>query len=283
MLLRYPGGKSRLLSHIIPHILEQTSNNQNIFNYYEPFLGSGSIAFNVLKKENFIRKIVLNDKDYALVCLWNSVLFNFDELEERILEYAPSVVDFFHFKEVLTRRDSALMVEDTVLLALKKIAIHQMSYSGLGVKAGGPIGGKKQTSSYDISCRWNPENIVKKFKKIRKEICKYDILDDKVHCLDYKEIISMANEYSIIYLDPPYYIKGKDMYLCGFDEDEHKKLSDTLKKTSARWILSYDDCNEIRDLYEWTNMKEFDAKYYIKTIRNKKEVLIFSPNYFDQQ
>lgn len=281
MLLRYPGGKSRLLSHIIPHLSDKTGRNQNILNYCEPFLGSGSIAFNLLKKNNFIRKVILNDKDYALVCLWNTVLFDFDELEQKILEYKPNVVDFFHFKEVLTRRDDALKKEDPTLLSLKKIAIHQMSYSGLGVKASGPIGGKKQTSNYNISCRWTPENIIKKFNKIRKEILKYEIINNKVHCLDYKDIINMSNEHSIMYIDPPYYVKGKDMYLCGFDRDEHRRLSEALRATSAKWLLSYDDCEEIRSLYEWTNMKEFDAKYYIKTIRNKKEILIFSPNYFD--
>ncbi|MAG27501.1 hypothetical protein CMI47_18360 [Candidatus Pacearchaeota archaeon] len=281
MLLRYPGGKSRLLSHIIPHLSEQMNVNQNILSYCEPFLGSGSIAFNALKKDNFVRKVILNDKDFALVCLWNTVLFNFDDLEQRILDYNPNVVDFFYFKEVLTRRESALRDEDPVSLSLKKIAIHQMSYSGLGVKAGGPIGGKKQTSNYDISCRWNPENLIKKFNKIRKEICRYDIVDNKVHCLDYKDVIKMTNKHSIMYLDPPYYMKGKDMYLCGFEENEHKMLSEALRETDVKWLLSYDDCEEVRKLYEWTNMKEFDAKYYIKTIRNKKEILIFSPNYFN--
>tara|TARA_Y100000034_G_C6678681_1_gene298239 strand:+ start:192 stop:392 length:201 start_codon:yes stop_codon:yes gene_type:complete len=66
--------------------------------------------------------------------------------------------------------------------------------------------------------------------------------------------------------------------MCGFDIDEHKKLSYILKESSAKWILSYDNCDEIRALYEWTNIKEFSAKYYIKTIRNKNEILIFSNN-----
>jgi len=281
MLLRYPGGKSRLLSHIVPCISDQVENNQNILCYCEPFLGSGSIAFSVLKKSNHIKKIILNDKDYALSCLWNTVLFNFEELEEKILQYEPTVVDFFHFKEVLTRREESLKEENKVDLSLKKIALHQMSYSGLGVMAGGPIGGRKQNSNYNISCRWNPPNIVKKFKKLRLSLCKYNILDNKVFCTDYKDIINMANEHTIIYLDPPYYLKGQEMYMHGFDYDEHVKLSEALHKTKAKWVLSYDDCDEIKNLYSWASMEEFNARYYIKTIRNKKEILIFSPNYYN--
>ena len=278
MLLRYPGGKSRLLSHIVPHITGQIEKNNNILSYCEPFLGSGAIAFGVLKKNNNIKKAILNDKDYPLSCLWNTVLFNFEELEEQVKEYQPSVVDFFYFKEVLTRRCESLKQEDPVKISLMKIAIHQMSYSGLGVMAGGPIGGKKQESNYDISCRWNPGNLIKKFKKLRLSLGRYQIEDNKVFCEDYKSILNKTNQHSFIYLDPPYYKKGKEMYMCGFDIDEHKKLSYILKESSAKWILSYDNCDEIRALYEWTNIKEFSAKYYIKTIRNKNEILIFSNN-----
>jgi DNA adenine methylase len=281
MILRYPGGKSRLLSNITPHIIHQIENNENILTYCEPFIGSGSITYNVLKKKNYIKKIILNDKDYSLSCLWNSILFNFEELEDRILAYQPTVVDFFHFKEVLTRNNDSLKEESKVSLSLKKLAIHQMSYSGLGVKAGGPIGGKSQKSNYDISCRWNPKNIIKKFKRLRSTLLKYQISDNIVYCLDYKEIINKSNEFTIIYLDPPYYLKGKDMYACSFKDEEHKILSEVLKNTDSKWILSYDDCEEVRNLYKWANMSNFDAKYFIKTIRNKKEILIFSPNYYD--
>jgi len=279
MLLRYPGGKSRLLSHIVPCITDQVENNQNILCYCEPFLGAGSIAFSILKKDNHIKKIILNDRDYALSCLWNAVLFNFEELEEKILKYEPTVVDFFHFKEVLTRREESLKEEDQISLSLKKIAIHQMSYSGLGVMAGGPIGGKKQNSNYNISCRWNPSNIVKKFKKIRMALLKYNI--NEVFCIDYKKIINKVNEHALMYLDPPYYLKGQEMYMHGFGYDEHVELSKSLYQTKAKWVLSYDDCDEIKDLYKWANMEEFNARYYIKTIRNKKEILVFSPNYYD--
>jgi len=281
MILRYPGGKSKLLSHITPHITEQIEQNENILNYCEPFIGSGAVTYNILKKKNHIKKIILNDKDYTLSCLWNSILFDFEELEEKILHYQPSVVDFFHFKEVLTRSEESLLEENKVDLSLKKLAIHQMSYSGLGVRAGGPIGGKKQKSSYNISCRWSPKSIIKKFTRLRRTLLEYQISSNKVYCMDYKKIIKKANEHTIMYLDPPYYLKGRDMYACSFNDKDHEELAQALFHTKSKWILSYDDCEEIKDLYKWTYISDFDAKYYIKTIRNKKEILIFSPNYRD--
>tara|TARA_Y100000034_G_scaffold130264_1_gene188252 strand:+ start:138 stop:983 length:846 start_codon:yes stop_codon:yes gene_type:complete len=280
MILRYPGGKSKLLSHIVPHIYEIISKNENILTYCEPFIGSGSITYNVLKKKNHIKKVILNDKDYPLRCLWNSILFDLEDLEEKISNYQPNVVDFFYFKEVLTRNQESLEKESRIDVGFKKLAIHQMSYSGLGTKAGGPIGGKKQTSNYNIACRWNPKNIIKKYRKLKMELLQYNITDEGVTCLDFRDIINGVNGHTIMYLDPPYYIKGKDMYSCSFSEDDHRNLSEILMRTDSKWILSYDNCDYIRNLYKWTTIKEFDAKYYIKTIRNKKEILIFSPNYY---
>jgi len=45
-------------------------------------------------------------------------------------------------------------------VGFKKLAIHQISYSGLGTKSGGPLGGKSQESIYKIDCRWSPKHIV---------------------------------------------------------------------------------------------------------------------------
>ena len=36
--------------------------------------------------------------------------------------------------------------ENQISKAFKKLAIHQISYSGLGTKSGGPLGGEKQQS-----------------------------------------------------------------------------------------------------------------------------------------
>ena len=42
-------------------------------------------------------------------------------------------------------------------IGFKKLAIHQISYSGLGTMSGGPLGGAGQKSQYKIDCRWSPD------------------------------------------------------------------------------------------------------------------------------
>ena len=54
---------------------------------------------------------------------------------------------------------------------------------------------------------------------------------------------------AFFYLDPPYY-STEDMYPGGFGTDDHKRLRDLLRTIKGRFLLSYNDCPEIRELYK---------------------------------
>jgi DNA adenine methylase len=52
------------------------------------------------------------------------------------------------------------------------------------------------------------------------------------------------------YIDPPYYNKGALLYLNAFDHQKHLLLAEALNSTtSAKWVLSYDNVQEIRQMY----------------------------------
>ncbi len=53
---------------------------------------------------------------------------------------------------------------------------------------------------------------------------------------------------AFFYLDPPYF-STEDMYEVGFGWDDHVRLRDTLKNIKGKFLLSYNDCDEIRELY----------------------------------
>ncbi len=61
---------------------------------------------------------------------------------------------------------------------------------------------------------------------------------------------------SFFYLDPPYF-STEDMYEVGFGWDDHVRLRDILKGINGKFLLSYNDCPEIRNLYEGFNMFDF--------------------------
>ena len=63
-------------------------------------------------------------------------------------------------------------------------------------------------------------------------------------------------EDTFFYLDPPYFFT-EDMYAVEFGRDDHVRLRDTLKNIKGKFLLSYNDCPEVRELYEDYSMLDF--------------------------
>lgn len=53
---------------------------------------------------------------------------------------------------------------------------------------------------------------------------------------------------AFFYCDPPYFT-SEYVYECGFAWEDHVRLRDALVKTAGKWLVSYNDCPEIRELY----------------------------------
>ncbi len=272
---RYPGGKNKLSTLILPKIQEVFNNNDEINEYREPFFGGGSIGLKTLDFN--IDKFWINDYDCGIASIWYSVINRPEELKKLVMYFKPSVEAFYHIKNVLMNNLSRDLTDDEkVLHGFYKIAIHQTSYSGLGTKSGGPLGGKKQKSIYDIACRWSPEYICKKIDFYNKLFSKNILRHSTCTCFDYSALILDDKERSFLYLDPPYYVKGNDLYQFGFSNDQHYRLANLLKRTHHLWLLSYDFCDEIENMYKrWANIEYLnDVNYSINTSRGKQELLI---------
>jgi DNA adenine methylase len=151
-----------------------------------------------------------------------------------------------------------------------------MSYSGLGLMAGGPIGGRTQESSrYKIDCRWSSNYLCKRIDELHNH---FSNLNPRYHActsLDYNLLLKNSPP-AVIYLDPPYFNKGTDLYYYNFSLADHQRLADDLGKLQQHWLLSYDDCPEIRKLYEWAHIETVGVNYTIKSSRNKSELLIWN-------
>lgn len=254
---RYPGGKSKLRKEILPHINSQLE-------YREPFVGGGHIALSV---SNSVRWI--NDWDIGIASLWKAVFFHTEALCDRVATFIPSVDAFFSFKKEL--KECSAEPENPVDIGFKKLAIHQMSFSGLGTMAGGPIGGVSQEGKpYQVGCRWNPKLIIKKIRHIsntQKTI--------RVTRQDFSSLILDTTTEAVLYVDPPYYVQGNALYQHGFSQEQHENLATLLKNTPHQWVLSYDDCPEVRDLYAWASITDVGISYTISGARKSSELLIF--------
>lgn len=265
---RYPGGKKKLKDQIFEKIDERFHKGMV---YIEPFFGAGSIGLHVAKSLK-PKLFWINDFNIGIYCIWKSLFSYQDELISRVKEYMPKVEDFYSFKHDLKSTFTCPKTKEGIVdLALKKIAIHQMSFSGLGTMSGGPLGGAKQTSKYKIDCRWSPDYMIKKIKKYRLD---FEGSTTHVSCFDFSECFNIGHCEAVMYLDPPYFEKGNDLYQDCFSIEDHEKLRDCLKGVSCQWVLSYDDCKEIREMYSWANIDVVEASYTIKGSRKKKELII---------
>lgn len=270
MLIRYAGGKNKLSNHILDRIIGFYCDNGYDYEYREPFFGAGAIGIRLLESSSRIKKVFINDFDLGISSIWTAVINQPEELISKLKVFKPTAGAFFDFKEKILAWEGQ---EPDLDLAFMKIAIHQMSFSGLGTKAGGPIGGKSQLSAYDVSCRWSIPHLSKYIRRYNKLFSNRTIRENRCFGLDFEEVIKKKGK-AFLYLDPPYYEKGPELYQHFFTDHDHFRLAHVLQKTEYPWLLSYDNCVAIRKIYDWAECMEIDINYTINTSRVKTELLI---------
>jgi len=78
----------------------------------------------------------------------------------------------------------------------------------------------------------------------------------KITCLDFEEVIKATPDGAFLFIDPPYFSADQDkFYTHSFLKDDHYRLCQILKENSHRikFLLTYDNVSQIKELYEWTN------------------------------
>ena len=278
-MIRYPGGKSKLLNKLQKIGLDTLFDDKEVL--VSVCCGAAHLELQLAKQSKTLKEVHLYDVNVPLVCLWSVILYDGDWLCGYIHSYEPSVKDFYRFKKDLSNVSSLpAFREDERIIAAKKLILHQTSYSGLA-EMGGVLGGPDQKSKYKIDCRWNPEKLIKKIKSLQELQNSTKIF---VTHLDYTKSLKVNHHVGldstkkiIYFIDPPYFEKGEKLYKNSFTSIDHVKLKNILKEKSTMWILSYDDCDWVRTNYSWANIKELDVSYKIgQNTKKKKELVIFN-------
>jgi len=228
-----------------------------------------------LTRSSRVKWAWINDFDVGIASIWSSVMKDPNALLHMIKGFTPTVDAFYEFKEYLLEHDTD---DQSVELAFKKIAIHQMSFSGLGSKSGGPLGGKTQKSDYGIDCRWSVENLEKLIHSYHKLFSTRSMKHGKCDNFDFKKLITTKGK-AFLYVDPPYYEKGPQLYQHFFTDRDHFRLAHALEETDQPWLLSYDNCVAIKKIYKWAEILEIPVNYTINTSRARTELLITSKEY----
>jgi DNA adenine methylase len=246
-VFRYPGGKSKLLPKIWDH-LEPLLDNDNP--YIEPFVGGGSIMLYVASKYPQ-KTIFINDKNYGISSFWSIVTGEDQSKINKLLSLIDQKPTINLHKDL--RKDNS---EEDVFCAYKALFFNRCNFSG--IESSGPIGGEAQKGKYKIDCRYNPSKLKDRINEIN-SICRGRVFSSNLDINDYH--LFWENDYAA-YIDPPYLIKGKELYNHFMTTDDHESFSTRLKNRK-NWILSYDDNEKIRELYKDIEIVDLNARYSI--------------------
>lgn len=264
--LRYPGGKNKLAKFIAMVCFENDINGH----YIEPYAGGAAVALHLLINDK-VSKITINDKDRSIYAFWYSILNHTTKFCNLIKKTDITTENWKKFKGIQKNKDNA----DLFTLGFSTFFLNRTNVSG--IIDGGIIGGLEQGGDYKIDCRFNKESLIKRIKKIAS--CKDKI---ELRNLDAIDLIKLINEESasknkIFYFDPPYYLKGESLYLNCYKPDDHKQVSEEIKKIkNARWIVSYDNTPEIKKLYSKCQKIEYSFFHTARKAKMGKEILFFS-------
>lgn len=263
--LRYPGGKHKLYAYVSQLMIENKCTT-----YIEPFAGGSALALGLLLN-GVAKKIIINDYDYTIFCFWKSILENTDAFINKMLNTQINMSEWYIQKDIRENLDSYSELE----VGFSTFFLNRTNRSGVIDKAG-PIGGYEQVGNYKIDCRFNKKELEKKIRKIAAHRDK--IMVTNLEAVDFinKNILKTRN--SLVFFDPPYYNKGPGLYTNFYQHGDHENLSKVILNLlkNRKWIVSYDNTNEIKSMYRSVDSVIFGLQYSLQNKRSCSEVMFFS-------
>jgi len=238
----------------------------------EPYAGGASVALYLLVN-GYVKEITINDFDRTIYAFWYSILSDTERFCRKIKNTEITVENWKKFKKIHKNKKAANLFD----LGFATFFLNRTNHSG--VLDGGVIGGKDQKGKYKINCRFNKESLIERIKfiasyRVNIHLYNLDALD-----LIKKIQRESVNRNTIFYFDPPYYLKGPSLYMNHYKNSDHKRVSEEIKRMrNARWIVSYDNVPEIKNLYKDIKKKEYSLLHTANEIRIGKEILFFSDN-----
>lgn len=265
--LRYPGGKAKLVP-LLDKIIDINFTEKPIF--CEPFCGGAGAGLSLLIN-NKINHLIINDIDMAVYSFWYILLYKTEKLISKINKTPVSIDEWKKEKEIYKNSN------DIFDLGFAFFFLNRTNFSGI-IEAN-PIGGIHQSGKYKLNCRFNKKTLCDKIRKIasyRNRIKLYNL--DVCTFLD-SSVFNHKDNNVLIFLDPPYYQQGKNLYKEFFTHELHKNLAAKLEKNDFfKYIMTYDNNQHIKQIYDScnNNVKEIQLDYSCNSKRKETELFYYN-------
>lgn len=241
--LRYPGGKNKAVKSIVPCIpMTETK-------LCSPFFGGGSIELACSTR----MEVFGSDIFPPLVDFWQVILQDPETLAKNVQRYYPLSREMFY-----NLQKRYLSLESQIERAAAFFVLNRSSFSGTTLSGGMSPGHP----------RFN-ETAIERLRSFKAS-------NIQVECTDFRVMIPKHPD-AFLYLDPPY-MNGQALYGHKGDthkDFDHKVLADMLSKRN-KWILSYNDCEQIRNLYPNNQKLSLEWMYGMSKDKKSNEILVLS-------
>ena len=237
--LRYPGGKSRAVKKILPLIPD------DIQEFREPFVGGGSV-FIALKQHLPDISYAINDLNYNLIAFWKTARDRNQEFRQVIESYREKFEGDSLYRHFQPRQE-----QNTFDRAVRFFVLNRITFSGTA-----DSGGYSSQAHHD---RFTQSSI-DRISPLQTLLARVSITHD-----DYANTITRAGSEVFLFLDPPYFSTvGSKLY--GENGDlhqtfDHERFARIMKKSPHRWLITLDDCPEVRDMFSWATILPWELQY----------------------
>jgi DNA adenine methylase len=306
--IKWVGGKTQLMDQVFSKFPKEISN------YYEPFIGGGSVLFNLLnkieKKEIKVDSINISDINKDLIDLYLSIKGkckklikklkelkeNYEkanvEKEEKVGRKKIQVMDtideaikagrehvyYFYrnkFNTLKKSESTKLTSKSALFIFLNKTCFRGVYRENSDGIFNVPYGNNKNVSMFDEN------NLI----KINELLKKYDVKFTITNFYDLKDKIKYDKK-TFVYLDPPYYPENETSFTSytsnDFNKNQHEKLIELCKfinTKKSKFLLSNSNTSFIKDSLKDFNCGIVDCKRQINSKNpgaETKEVLIYN-------
>lgn len=257
---RYPGGKTWLIPTVRKWLKQENRIAKELI---EPFAGGGIVSLTAAF-EKMAQQITMVEMDEEIAAVWEIILNDKNKwLADKIYSY-----DLTHANVKAELENPNKELHDIAFCTILK---NRVFHGGILAKGSGMI--KKGENGKGITSRWYPKTLRDRILAINhiKDKIKF-ISGDAFHVLEE----SLDNRNAYFFIDPPYTIAGRRLYKY-FDID-HEKLFRLTSQLKGKFMLTYDDTPEIRQLVDKYNL-QYRSIPMKTTLHFEKNEIIISDNF----
>lgn len=262
--LRYPGGKGKIANFVK---MVFVANDLIDAEYVEPYAGGASVGLSLLFEE-YASHVHINDLNESVFAFWNAVVSTPDELCALVRDAKLNMAEWRRQRTVQEADEP-----DPLELAFSTFYLNRTTRSG--ILRGGVIGGKKQHGPWKLDARFNKPDLIGRIQKISRFASRITVTQ-----MDAAELLAGYTQRpgtpTFLYVDPPYYAKGEDLYQNFYQHEDHQNIASHMAAVTCPWIVSYDAVPEIAEMYREHAVIEYGLSYSAQRRYSGNELMFFS-------